>query len=191
MLALLWLAAAGASPAEAQLESACAVGAGVSNSTNANPLFRLDSMGARAGFPANRSGIGFNQAEFVANWDLPWQWDAGVEWRLQWRLDLSAGWLGSSSADGAIGTLGPTLILERLQFPLSVEGGISPTGLTRFDYGTKNFGSYFQFTSHAGLNCDVTSHVRLSYRFQHMSNAGLSGHNPGLNLHMLGLSYLF
>jgi Lipid A 3-O-deacylase (PagL) len=82
-------------------------------------------------------------------------------------------------------------VLTRGKFPLSLEGGVSPTGLSRYDFGAKNFGTYFQFTSHLGLNWDILPRVRLSYRFQHMSNAGLSRHNPGLNLHMLGVSYLF
>lgn len=63
--------------------------------------------------------------------------------------------------------------------------------LSRHDFGSKDFGELFQFTSHIGLNLDLWEHLRLGYRFQHMSNAGLSGHNPGLNLHMLSMSYLF
>jgi hypothetical protein len=63
--------------------------------------------------------------------------------------------------------------------------------LSQSDFGAKDFGVPFQFTSHVGLNWDVTSHWRLGYRFQHMSNAGLDAHNPGLNMHMFGLSYLF
>jgi hypothetical protein len=41
------------------------------------------------------------------------------------------------------------------------------------------------------LNWDFATHWRLGYRFQHMSNAGLSQPNPGLNMHMFALSYLF
>jgi hypothetical protein len=42
-----------------------------------------------------------------------------------------------------------------------------------------------------GLSFEISSRIRLSYRFQHMSNAGLGLHNPGLNLNMFGISYVF
>ena len=151
----------------------------------------LESAGVRAGFYPSGAGSDFHQAEAFANLNLPWDWDLGSEWHLQSRFDSSIGWLGESGANAGILTLGPSLLLGRQRLPLSLEGGVSPTVLTRSDFRTKDFGDLFQFTSHAGLNLDITSRVRLSYRFQHMSNAGLSRHNPGLNMHMFGLSYLF
>jgi lipid A 3-O-deacylase PagL len=151
----------------------------------------LDSAGGRFGFSAEGAGRYFHQAEAFVNWDLPWNWDLGESWLLQSRLDVSAGWIGESSANAAIATLGPTLALGRHSFPVSFECGVSPTVLTRSDFPTKDFGIPFQFTSHGGVNFDITSHIRLSYRFQHMSDASLSRHNPGLNLQVFGLSYLF
>jgi hypothetical protein len=153
--------------------------------------FRWESAGARFGFAPTGAGRDFHQADAFANLDLPWNWDLGSKWRLQSRLDLSAGWIGESSANAGIFTLGPTLVLGRRALPLSFECGISPTVLTRSDFPDKDFGLLFQFTSHGGINWDISRHLRLSYRLQHMSNADLSRHNPGLNLHMLGLSYLF
>ncbi len=47
----------------------------------------------------------------------------------------------------------------------------------------------FQFTSHVGLNWDFAEHWRLGYRFQHISNADLAKPNPGLNMHLVTLSY--
>lgn len=152
---------------------------------------RLDSAGVRASFYSSGAGRDFHQAEGFVNWDLPWDWDLGSHWHLGSRLEASAGWLGESGADAAIFSGGPSLWLNHGQFPLSLEGGLSPTVLTRSDFRTKDFGVPFQFTSHVGLNLDIASKVRLSYRFQHMSNAGLSNRNPGLNLHMFGVSYLF
>jgi hypothetical protein len=52
-------------------------------------------------------------------------------------------------------------------------------------------GTDIQFTSHVGLNWDFAAHWRLGYRFQHMSNADLSRDNPGLNMHLFALSYVF
>ena len=153
--------------------------------------FRFESVGVRGGFPVSSSREDFNQAEGLVNLNLPWAWDLGKEWYLQSRLDFSLGWLGDRGNNSAIGTLVPSLVLGRERLPLSLEGGVGPTVLTRDKFGSKDFGTEFQFTSHVGLNWDFATHWRLGYRFQHMSNAGLSQPNPGLNMHMFALSYLF
>lgn len=151
----------------------------------------LESVGVRGGIPGNDSSRQFNQAEAFGNLNLPWGWDLGKSWHLQSRLDLSAGWLGDKGNNTAIGTVGPSLVVNRGQFPVSLEGGISPTILSDNDFASKNFGTDIQFTSHLGLNWGFARHWCLSYRYQHMSNAGLASRNPGLNLHVFGLSYKF
>ncbi len=151
----------------------------------------LDSAGARFGFAPTGDGRHFHQAEAFVNWDLPWAWDLGSLWRLRTRVDASAGWIGESGFDAAILTIGPNLTLGRQGLPVSLDCGVSPTVLTRWEFPSKDFGIPFQFTSHGGINWDITSRIRLGYRFQHMSNASFSRHNPGLNLQMLGLSYVF
>lgn len=154
--------------------------------------WRLESVGARGGFSANDSGTDFYIAESFLNVDMPWGWNLGsTNWHLQSRLDYSIGWLGHSADNALVTTLGPSLVLTWTKLPLSLEGGVSPTLLSQSDFGSKDFGIPFQFTSHAGLNWDFASHFRLGYRYQHMSNASLSSHNPGLNMHLFGLSYLF
>lgn len=150
---------------------------------------QLDSAGARFGFYAAGAGSDFHQAEGFVNWNLPWFWELGSGWTLASRLDASLGWLGESGANGAIASAGPSLLVGHQNFPFSLEGGVSPTVLSRSDFETKDFGLPFQFTSHIGLNLDLTAHIRIGYRFQHMSNAGLSDPNPGLNMYMFSLSY--
>lgn len=153
--------------------------------------FSFESVGARIGASPTGNGHNFHQVEAFADLNLPWNWDLGDNWRLQSRLDVSLGWLGNPLRDAVIGTLGPSLLARCDDFPLSFEGGCSPTLLSRDDFGTKDFGELFQFTSHIGFNLDLTRHIRVGYRFQHMSNADISRNNPGLNLHMLKVSYLF
>jgi hypothetical protein len=153
--------------------------------------FGIESVGARGGLSANGGRDEFHQAEFFANWNLPWGWDLGKEWHLQSRMDLSAGWLGDSSQNALVATLGPTLVLDRARWPVSVEGGFSPTYISGYTFESKDLGTHIQFTSHVGLNWDFAAHWRLSYRFQHMSNADLATENPGLNMHLFGLSYCF
>jgi hypothetical protein len=106
-------------------------------------------------------------------------------------LDASAGWLGENGSNAAVFGLGPTFCLSRYKLPLSFEIGASPTALTRTEFPGKDLGFPVQFTSHVALNLDLSSHVRLTYRFQHMSNGGLAKPNPGLNFQIFGVSYLF
>jgi hypothetical protein len=156
--------------------------------------FRLESGGVRFGFGANDSSSDFRQTEAFVDWNLPWHWEPGKDWQLQTKLEVSAGWLGEVAEHGQdsfISSGGPTFVVKHVRFPLQLEGGVSPTVLTREDFRTKDVGTLIQFTSHVGLTCDIASRVRIGYRFQHMSNAGLSRNNPGMNLHMFGLSYLF
>jgi hypothetical protein len=152
---------------------------------------QLDSTGARIAFYGNGAGRNFHQAEAFATWDLLLNWSLGQNWELQSRAEVSAGWIGESDLSAGIFTFGPSLVFVKEAFPVSFEGGVNPTLLTRTDFRNKDFGIPFQFTSHAGFNVDISSKFRLGYRFQHMSNAGLSGHNPGLNLHVFGVSYRF
>jgi outer membrane receptor protein involved in Fe transport len=153
--------------------------------------FSMESVGVRGGFQADHSLRDFNQVGVFGNLNLPWDWDVGKEWHLQSRLDLSLGWLGGRSDRAFIGTLGPSLILSRARLPLSFDAGVSPTILSSIHFGSENFGMNLQFTSYLGLNWDFAPHWRFGYRFQHMSNGGLATPNPGLNMHMFALSYLF
>jgi hypothetical protein len=153
--------------------------------------FYLESAGARFGFSAESRSENFHQAEGFVNCDLPWYWEFGSNWRLQSRLDSAAGWLGRRGEDAFVGSVGPSLVLSLANVPVSLSGGSSPTFISEHEFGPTDLGSLFQFTSHAGLNWDIGSHLQLGYRFQHMSNAGISKHNPGLNLHMFGISYRF
>jgi lipid A 3-O-deacylase len=153
--------------------------------------FSLESAGVRGGLSANSGRDEFHEAEGFLNVNLPWHWSLGRRWNLKSRLDFSAGWLGDSTYNAALGSLGPTLVLRREGLPLSFEGGSSPTGLSRYQFENKDLGTQFQFTSHVGLNFDVTKRIQITYRFHHISNAGLSSSNPGLNMHLFGISFLF
>jgi hypothetical protein len=166
-------------------------GFGLFSATSRAQELRFESAGTRFGFHPDGANAHFYEVDATANWNLPWSWELGSSWRLQSRFDFSAGWLGESSANAAVGTAGPTLIAILKTFPLSFETGVSPTVLSRSNFPSKDFGDLFQFTSHVGFGFDITSGMRVGYRFQHMSNAGLSRHNPGLNLHMISVNFLF
>jgi Lipid A 3-O-deacylase (PagL). len=149
------------------------------------------TIGVRGGTSLNERSKTFRQVEAHLDFQLPWKWNLGENFSVRSRLDTAAGWLRGDDQDGFVGRVGPSLELWRRHFPLSLEGGSSPTYISRYAFRERNYGVHFQFTTHIGLNWNVTEHVRFAYRYQHMSNAGIGTPNPGLNLHMLGLSYRF
>jgi hypothetical protein len=192
-IGLLLAIVAGARAADSSLGSTNNAGLGADTLGRGAPAgnFSFESAGARFGAGASSSNRDFHQAEAFVDWNLPWHWDLGKKWDLASRLGFSAGWLGNNHSDGAVGTLGPLLALGRERFPISIEGGAGLTLISRWEFETKNFGEPVQFTSYMGLGCDLAKDWRFGYRFQHMSNAGISQSNPGLNLHVLAFSYRF
>jgi hypothetical protein len=151
-----------------------------------------ESVGARGGFSSTgQAAAEFKQAEGFADWNIPLKTESDSGWFLQTKLNLSAGWLGGNGINAVVGTLGPAVAFGKRRFPLSLEGGISPTVLSEYHFGSVNFGRELQFTSYLGVNVDLSRHWRVGYRYQHMSNAGFARSNPGLNLNMFALSCLF
>ncbi len=150
-----------------------------------------ESVGARCGISSHSSANRFIQTELWAAWNLMAPQDLGGKWSLRFQFDSCAGWLSGRGADGFVGGVGPALEIGRERLPVSLRGGVSPTLLSRDSFGNKDFGILFQLTSHVGVEIHVLPHVDIGYRFQHMSNAGLGLHNPGLNLHMFSLNYAF
>jgi lipid A 3-O-deacylase PagL len=149
------------------------------------------AAGLRTGFSATSWNNNFWQREAFATHNLHWRWHSDSGWHLQTRLDLSAGALRRRGDEGFVGTLGPTLVLGKGDFPLTFEAGFSPTILSKDEFRGVNFGVPFQITSHAGFGCRIYKQLSAGYRFQHMSNVSISEHNPGLNLHLFELSYRF
>jgi hypothetical protein len=153
------------------------------------PIF--ESVGVRYGFSENRDARGLNQAEIFSTSNLPWHWVLPGSLTLQSRFELSLGWLGGRNDNSFLATAGPSLILGQGHLPVHLDFGVSPTVLSRHEWGAVNVGSLFQFTTHIGMDWDVTSRIRVGYRFSHMSDAGIAEPNPGLNMHVFGVSYLF
>jgi|SRR5689334_22801596 len=153
--------------------------------------FRLEQIGARTGFSATRLSQYFHQTEAYLRVDSPCRLELGREWRLRTGIDVTAGVLWRDEDRGFVGTLGPVFTLGRASFPLELVAGTSATYLSRDEFGGVRFGIPFQFTSHIGVDLHVGSHWTAAYRLQHMSNGGISPHNPGLDLHVVAIGYQF
>ena len=147
-------------------------------------------VGVRGGVSVSDPGY-FRQVEAFAGRNLPWQWHTPFNLRITSRVEGSAGWLSAGSQGGFIGTLGPVIELREGKFPLTLEGGASPTCLSKYNFHERDIGGWFEFTDHIDLDWQVTEHLAAGVRFQHMSNASIYRRNPGLNLTMLSTNFSF
>ena len=151
----------------------------------------LDEAGVRFAFPATRMHLRFYQSEAHVLFDPHCELNLGRGWCVRAGADFSAGALTKGPDTAFVGTAGPVVSLRRDDFPVEMVFGSSPTYISRYEFGRVHLGVPFQFTSHAGLHLRLTAHWTVSYRFQHMSNASISPHNPGLDLHSVGFGYRF
>jgi hypothetical protein len=149
------------------------------------------SAGARAGFSDNRNEESFNQYEAFATVNLPWYWKLGNQWQLGTFLEGNAGALVGGGDTGLVVSLGGGFYLDGFEDTIEISAGFNPTYISQSDYGDEDFGGPIQFTSYLNINFIIKKHFSIGYRLQHMSNAGLYGNNPGVNLHMISLGYRF
>jgi len=153
-----------------------------------------DTVGIRAGadFTDSHSGVeNFQLYEAFANYLLPGKWGGAPGLELRTRLDGSAGALKRRDKAGFIGTVGPSLALGMLGDRVEWDAGASVAYLSRYHFPYRNLGGPVQFVLHSGLGVYPLRNLGLAYRFEHISNSDLYGHNPGLNLHILELKYRF
>lgn len=135
----------------------------------------------------------------VWNWDK--QWFKTGDWALggYWEADASY-WRGDGGPNkNSFGGIGFTPVFR---FQNSGMGGLSPyveaaVGIHFFSgvnlAGGNKLGTSFEFGDHvgAGFTFGDKRQYDLGYRFQHYSNAGISGNNGGVNFHQLRLGIGF
>ena len=148
-------------------------------------------VGVRGGTSFQSNAGKFQQVDVYAGRYLPWLWGStnGLNFKPRW--EASAGWLHNEGEEGVVLTTGPVIEIRVKKFPVTVEGGIYLSALSRYNFPDKDIGGPFEFTDHFGLNWHMTKHVAIGWRYQHMSNAGFYKKNPGLNLQMLSATYSF
>jgi hypothetical protein len=146
--------------------------------------------GFRGGISDDR-GIDFVQHELFAVHHLPWQGQGPGSWRWRIRLEGTAALLRGAGKDALVSTLGPALALSSPTGVWIIDGGSSVAYLSRYRFADKHLGGNLQFISHLGIEYLLQPELGLGYRVQHMSNADLYPENPGVDLHLLQLSYHF
>lgn len=157
------------------------------------PAWEIGLRGGLEGdLPFEQAGIEeqYVNAELYLLKFLDWERPLGESTRLRTRLDTGLGYLEAKGDVGGWLAFGGDLVLSAFADRFEVEGGFRPAVLFRDHYGKDDFGGPIHFATHLGLAVNFGP-VAVNYRFQHMSNAGIYDHNPGIDLHLIGLGYRF
>lgn len=157
-----------------------------------------------ATFVALEGGFGDDEAHRIGA-AVGWEWDKPLVSLGRW--DLRGYWeLSVSYWDTDRGRTGNDSLVDfgfapvfRLQPELGlgiqpyIEGAVGIHITTHDEFGDKDFSIPFAFAPHAGagIRFGFARRLELGYRFQHLSNAGLGEFNPGINFHLVHLSYYF
>lgn len=143
-------------------------------------------------------------------WRIAPRWDWNVKWLQDYPITVTGYWeagVGDWNAFGGDHDGNKELWIisgsEVFQFwigpvdlkrnALFFEFGIGPAFLTETELGKKDFGGHWHFEDKfgAGVNIGTTHPFQIIYRYYHYSNLGLVQPNNGLDLHTLGIAFLF
>jgi hypothetical protein len=151
--------------------------------------------GVRMGIQAGPKREYFHQYEAFAVYGLPWDWRTSSGWGLAPQLSASVGALQGGNETGFIGSIGTGLAFNKPGNGVAVEGGINADLLDRRHFGRQDFGSILLFGAYMGLAYRFDCGFGIGYRIQHLSNGHIFYHNgtpnPGVDLHLIGVSWNF
>ncbi len=154
-----------------------------------------NEAGVRMGIQATPKAENFRQYEAFAIYALPWDWRNASGWGLTPQATASLGVLDGGGETGFIGSVGTALVLYKQGFGLTADLGINANFLDRRQIGSEDFGSILQFGAYLGVNYRFNNGIKIGYRIQHISNGHIfypqATPNPGLDMHMIGTSYVF
>ena len=126
------------------------------------------------------------------HWDWDKRWFTEGDWHVTGRWEAEVG--GWDNGGGADLSITPVFQLkpnaDSQPHPF-FELGIGAHILTDEVLDDRDMGGEFHFGTHLGVGYRFGDDNRweLSYRFQHLSNAGIDDRNPGIEFHLLRLGY--
>ena len=149
--------------------------------------------GLQAGASFNEEDESFHQYDLLASYGLPWSWQWGRAVQVDTRLTTVLGVLEGGGDAGLEASLGFEFVFGRASGdgPFQLRAGSALTLLSEDEFGDEDFGGPLQFTHHISLHYWFLQNLSAVARVQHMSNGGIYDENPGLNMIMLALVYLF
>lgn len=151
--------------------------------------FEFYSIGLRVGTATEGQDV--ENLEIVSEWNTPWHLQINDSIDLNIFIEASGGILNGSTTTEGIFTVRSGIRVSHDAIPLSLVLSSGPSVLTGHTFDAFDLGGNFQFTTGIGLDLDLSANLRLAYRFQHTSNAGIYDFNPGLDAHTLSFMYLF
>ena len=107
------------------------------------------------------------------------------------RMELVVGTIATSQESRLFVSLGPVWQLPIVNRSMFFELGISPTFIGGSSFNQRDLGGNFHFTSSASIGAifGARENISVALRIQHISNGGISGINPGMD--MIGLNFAF
>lgn len=154
-----------------------------------------NEVGLRTGFQISSKFKYFRQHEAFAVYGLPWEWRGSSGWGLAPNANISLGILTGGAKTEFIGSVGTALVLNTLGPGLSADLGINGNLLNRRHLAGQDFGSILQFGAYLGINYRLNNGLKIGYRLQHISNGHIfypnNTPNPGLDLNMISIGYVF
>lgn len=115
-------------------------------------------------------------------------------WRLHSRyLEFAAGTLTGGSDTRPMLSIGPVWQFPTVSERFNFRFGIAPTLIAGSNFGDKDLGGNFHFTSFVAIALTFGEKGAGSFalRLQHTSNAGLESTNPGLDMAGISFGYRF
>ena len=154
-----------------------------------------NEVGARMGIQTFPKSEYFRQYEAFAVYGLPWDWQNTSGWGVTPQANTSLGILDCGRETGFIGSMGTALSLYKQGIGFTTDLGINFNFLDRRQFGRQDFGSILLFGAYLGINYRFNNGIKIGYRIQHISNGHIfypeNTPNPGIDMHMFGLSHVF
>ncbi len=151
--------------------------------------------GMRMGIQAGPKREYFHLYQAFGVYGLPWDWRTSSGWGLAPRLETSVGALVGGDETGFIGSVGTGLAFNKPGNGIALEAGVNLSLLDRRQFGRQDFGSILLWGANMGLSYRFASGIVIGYRIQHMSNNRIlytsRTPNPGVDMHMIGVSWNF
>jgi opacity protein-like surface antigen len=174
-------------------------GAGAAWLLGAMPARAVDGVALEYG---NAHSLGVDLARAALQWDWKVRWLETGNWHVAGHWDVAvARWFNDEPLRTSSGpwdfSVTPVLRLQqtvRSEFSPYLEIGVGAHLLSETSISPeRRFSTALQFGSHIGVGVRFGPHHEydLSYRFRHLSNAGIKQPNDGIEFHEVRLGYWF
>jgi len=134
---------------------------------------------------AGETSVGVSSGQYGLRAGLPHELGFQVDLRAPWKWGPVRPILGVLAGSSGSGYLFTGVVLELpLPWEMQVSPGFAPGVVV--SQGNRDLGSPIEFRSSIELSRRIVSPLRLFVSFSHLSNGGLTHHNPGVETLMFG-----